>query len=230
MNTALRLTLIEGGAEPPPDVKERAKALTKAWEGAWNDATTRSRGSACPVCGGCYVSITATPKNGILLCCNACGAGKAKGDDGLIKAAAAIGIDCGPGIIASRLNPGPRPLPPASQEKIEGLKPAERRVLTFVARQAVYREWVEVSRRSIVSECRVSSRDATALLDRLAIRGLFRIRSNKYEIKHRTRISFLVNPADLSSRIGCAAMEPPSTPNALRQRRFRMRHKSAPVP
>jgi hypothetical protein len=49
----------------------RARALTLAWGGEWNEETHKGRKAACPECGVFDVSIT--PKASVLLICNACG-------------------------------------------------------------------------------------------------------------------------------------------------------------
>jgi DNA-binding MarR family transcriptional regulator len=99
----------------------------------------------------------------------------------------------------------PERRPYASRERCEaslaGLKPAERRVLKFIAGKTSSWEWFPVPGRSIVKECHVSWRDMTPLLKRLAKRGLIRVRSNKYAVKRTTQIALRVHPSNLSRRL-----------------------------
>jgi hypothetical protein len=188
----------------PPETKARAKKLTLAWGGRWKEDKACGRNAFCPIpdC-GCF-EVAITPKRaGVLMCCNGCGAGKRKGDSRLLDAAAAAGFECGPGVDRRR-RPDLSKLQPASESALAGLKPAEKRVLAFCAKQTRTRDWVEVSQGEIVGTCSVSCRDAIPLLDRLAARGLIRVRSNEYKLKRRTQIGFLVDPADLVRRFGTA--------------------------
>jgi hypothetical protein len=182
-------------AEPVTnEARQRAKTLTLAWQGIWNDATQKGRKAACPECGVFDVSIT--PKaDRVLLICNACEAGK-RGDNTLVVHAARDGVECGSGADA-----GPHRLWPASSVALDGMKRAERRVLTFVAAQTVNGDWLEVSQREIAIACRTSKRDPIPLLQRLADRGLLRVRSNNYAAKRRTQVAFMVDPADLCRRL-----------------------------
>jgi hypothetical protein len=180
------------------DLRRRAEALTRAWHGDWNDETHRGRNAGCPMCGICAVSVTPKSGKGILLICNDCHAGD-RGDDRLITAARMAGIDCSPGY-GRKSSSGGR-IWPATSDSITGLKKAERRVLKFVAAQTSTGEWFEVSQREIKAACRVSTRDSVPFLERLAERGLLRIRSNNYAAKRRTQIAFLVDPIDLSKRL-----------------------------
>jgi len=71
-----------------------------------------------------------------------------------------------------RLDPDPKPapfsvrrpesrsLPKATEAQIAFIKPAQRRVLIWLAAQAKGRAWVSTSRRSIVANCGISSHDA----------------------------------------------------------------------
>jgi hypothetical protein len=137
------------------------------------------------------------------MCCNGCGAGKRKGASRLLDAAAAAGFERGPGPSHRRRGDFAK-LPAASEASIAGLKRAERRVLAFCSTKTMTRDWVEVSRRSIVGTCNVSARDVIPLLNRLAERGLLRVRSNNYAAKRRTQIGFLVDPRDLVMRLWTA--------------------------
>jgi hypothetical protein len=81
------------------------------------------------------------------------------------------------------------------------MKPAEKRVLKFIASLTAAETWFYVSQREIVPACRVSCRDMIPLLKRLAARGLIRIKSNKYACKRRTQIEFRVDRGDLCRRL-----------------------------
>jgi hypothetical protein len=77
------------------EAEPRARALTLAWKGDWNEETHKGRNAGCPQCGVCAVSIT--PKGGkVLLICNECKAGD-RGDNSLVVAAKLDGIECGSG-------------------------------------------------------------------------------------------------------------------------------------
>lgn len=181
-----------------PLTKENAKKLTLARHGTW-DGETKGRNASCFVCGSCQMSVTAKPK-AVVMCCNDphCGSrGKP-----LFKAALAAGFDFTPGPDRRR-----RPdlsLHPASESALAGLKKAEKRVLAFCAGKTMTRDWLPVSRRSIVGTCNVSARDVIPLLNRLAERGLLRVRSNDYAAKRTTQIAFLVDPRDLVTRLWTA--------------------------
>jgi hypothetical protein len=81
------------------------------------------------------------------------------------------------------------------------MKPAERRVLKFIAGKTSTGEWLAISQREIAKNCGGSKRDSIPFLERLAARGLIRIRSNNYACKRRTQIAFRVDPMDLSRRL-----------------------------
>lgn len=181
-----------------PDTKDHAKALTLARGGDWNAETNKGRNAGCFACGGYQMAVT--PKNkGVLLACNDC---HAERTGELFEAAVAAGFECGPG--SDRRRRGNAKLPAASDTSVAELKPAEKRVLAFCAKETSTRDWFEVSRRSIVGTCNVSARDAIPLLGRLAKRGLLRVRSNNYAAKRRTQIGFLVDPVDLVRRFDVA--------------------------
>ncbi len=177
--------------------RERAKALTLARGGDWNDDRRTGRNAGCFVCGAYAMAVTAKPK-GVVMCCNECGAGKARGDNALLDAAVVAGFERGRGPTRRRGNPSM--LPKAPDASLVGLKRAERRVLTFCAGQTATRQWFEISQRAIVAECGGSKRDAIPLLGRLAERGLIRVRSNNYTLRRRTQVAFLVDPVDLVGR------------------------------
>jgi hypothetical protein len=179
------------------DDGERARGLTVTWGGEWNEATHKGRKAACPECGVFDVSITPKAGKGVLLICNACGAG-GRGDSRLVLAAARSGFECGAG---NGAKPHRHRLYPAKAEALGGMKRAERRVLKFAAAQISTGEWLELSRREIVAACHISDRDAIPLLKRLEARGLIRIRSNNYAAKRRTQIAFRVDRADLCRRL-----------------------------
>jgi DNA-binding MarR family transcriptional regulator len=75
------------------------------------------------------------------------------------------------------------------------VKPAEGRLLAFCASKAKTLDcWFEVSQRQITAECRISSRDVTPTLDRLAKRGLILLKVNHYyRAMQRTEVAFLVD-------------------------------------
>jgi DNA-binding MarR family transcriptional regulator len=60
------------------------------------------------------------------------------------------------------------------------LKPAEKRILAFCVDRAETLGWFEVSQRQITAGCRVSSRDVTPILDRLAARGLILLKIHHF--------------------------------------------------
>jgi hypothetical protein len=177
------------------DTKERAKDITAARGGEWNDEKGAGRKLKCFVCDELDMAVTAKTK-GVLMCCNSCGAGMR--DKVLFEAAIAAGFDCGPG--PARRRPDLK-LRPASDDMLYGLKPAARRVLAFCAAKTSTRDWVEVSQAEVVPTCHISCRGFTLNLRRLAERGLIRVRSNNYAVKRRTQIGFLVDPVDLAGRI-----------------------------
>jgi hypothetical protein len=177
------------------DVRQRARALTLAWEGEWNEETHKGRKAICPECGVLDLSIT--PKTRVLLICNACHAGGG-GDNSLVIAAKRAGFECGAG---NGTKPARHRLYPANAEAITGMKRAETRVLKYCASQTSTGEWFEISQREIVPACRMSCRDMIPLLKRLAARGLLRVKSNKYACKRRTQIAFLLDPANLFRRL-----------------------------
>jgi hypothetical protein len=180
--------------------KERAKTLTIAREGNWNEERAAGRSAKCFVCDEPDMAVTPKPK-GVVMCCNACGAGRR--DNLLLEGAIKAGFDCGPGPSHRRRGDFAK-LHPASEASLAGLKPAENRVLAFCAGKTSKRDYFEVPGRSIVGECHVSWRDMTPLLKRLADRGLLRVRSNDYAAKRPTQIAFLVDPVDLVKRLGPA--------------------------
>jgi hypothetical protein len=142
------------------------------------------------------MAVTPKPK-GVMMCCNSCGAGLR--DSYLLEAAIKTGLDCGPGPSHRRRGDFAK-LPTASEGAIAGLKRAEKRVLAFCVKETMTRDWFPVSQRQIVAECGGSKRDAIPILDRLAERGLIRVRSNNYKAKRTTQIAFLVDPVDLVRR------------------------------
>jgi hypothetical protein len=182
---------------PHNEAGQRARALTLAWGGEWNEETHRGRKATCPECGVFDVSITPKAGKGVLLICNACHAG-ARGDSSLVLAATLAGFECGPG---NGTKPNRYRLYPAKAEALAGMKRAERRVLKYCASQTATGEWFEVSQREIAKNCGGSKRDAIPYLERLKARGLIRIKSNGYAAKRRTQIAFLVEPVDLSRRL-----------------------------
>jgi len=186
-----------------PVTNERAKALTLGQGGNWNERKGAGRNAGCFACGVYDMAVSAKPK-GVVMCCNACGAGKR--DSLLLEGAIKAGFECGPG--PDRRQGRPAPLMPASEASLAGLKPAERRVLAFCAQKAKARDWLEVSQREIVTECGGSKRDAIPLLNRLADRGLIRVRSNGYKAKRRTQIAFVVDPLDLGRRFATMVSPP----------------------
>jgi hypothetical protein len=172
----------------------RARALTLDWRGDWNEDTQKGRNAACPLCGVFEVSVT--PRAGkVLLICNACGAGK-RGDDSLVLSAKLAGIECG--AVTKNLR---HRLWPATAQALDRMRPAEKRVLKFVAAQTSTGDWLEVSQREIAAACKTSKRDPIPLLKRFQARGLLRVRSNNYACKRLTQIAFLVDPADLCRRL-----------------------------
>jgi hypothetical protein len=177
--------------------KERAKALTLGQGGNWNEGKGTGRNAGCFVCGVYDMAVSAKPK-GVVMCCNACGAGKRDGL--LLEGAIKAGFECGPAP-ARRTRPDLSKLLPASEAALAGLKKAEKRVLAFCAGKTSTRDWVEVSQRAIVEACGGSKRDAIPLLGRLAERVLIRIRSNNYKAKRRTQVAFVVDPVDLVRRL-----------------------------
>ena len=183
-----------------PLTKERAKALTLARFGDWDEEKGSGRNVGCFACGECAMAVTAKPK-GVVMCCNGCGAGKR--DRLLFEAAVAEGFDLGAGPDRRRRGDLAK-LHPASEAALAGLKKAEKRVLAFCAGKTMTRDWLPVSRRSIVGTCNVSARDVIPLLNRLAERGLLRVRSNDYAAKRTTQIAFLVDPRDLVTRLWTA--------------------------
>jgi hypothetical protein len=182
---------------PHNEAGQRARGLTLAWGGEWNEETHKGRKAICPECGALDVSITPKAGKGVLLICNACNAG-GRGDSRLVLAAARAGFECGAG---NGIKPHRHRLYPANAEALAGMKRAERRVLKFIAGQTFTGEWLEVSRREIVAACHISDRDAMPLLKRLEARDLLRVKSNKYACKRRTEIAFRVDPTDLSRRL-----------------------------
>src|ERR1700744_6007681 len=157
--------------DPRHEATPRARALTLEWSGDWNESTQKGRNAACPLCGVFEVSVT--PKSSkVLLICNACGAGK-HGDDSLVLSAKRAGIDCG--AVTKNLH---RRLWPAAAAALDRLKPAEKRVLKFVAAKTSNGDWLEVSQREIAAACNTSKRDPIPLLKRFQARGLLRVRSN----------------------------------------------------
>jgi hypothetical protein len=196
---------------PNDGVGQRARALTLAWGGEWNEDTHKGRSAVCPECGVYEIAITPKPGKGVLLICNACGAG-GRGDNRLVIAAARAGFECGAGNVKT----GRHRLWPASAEALAGMKRAERRVLKYCASQTSTGGWFELSRRTIVASCRISDRDAIPLLKRLADRGLLRIKSNNYAAKRRTQIAFRVDAVDLFRRLDAengVTMERDETPS-----------------
>jgi hypothetical protein len=179
---------------------ERAKTLTIKRDGSWNEERAAGRNAGCFACGSFDMAVTPKPK-GVVMCCNACGAGRR--DNLLFEGAIKAGFECGPGPSHRRRGDFAKLLL-ASEAALARLKPAERRVLVFCATQTRTRDWVEVSRRSIVGTCNVSARDVIPLLNRLAERGLLRVRSNDYAAKRTTQIAFLVDPRDLVTRLWTA--------------------------
>jgi hypothetical protein len=175
---------------------ERAKTITIERDGSWNEERAAGRSAKCFVCDEPDMAVTPKSK-GVMMCCNACGAGLR--DRLLLEAAIKAGLDCGPGPSHRRRGDFAK-LHPASEAALAGLKPAEKRVLVFCAKETSKRDWFPVPGRSIVGECHVSWRDMTPLLNRLADRGLIRVRSNDYAAKRTTQIGFLVDPVDLVRR------------------------------
>ena len=177
------------------------------WDGAETGTRRKAPGGTLDV--SCAASMTwpvSAKAKGVVMCCNACGAGKR--DALLLEGAIKAGFECGPGPVQRR-RPDLSKLLPASEAALAELKRAEKRVLAFCAKQTASREWFEVSQREIVAECGGSKRDAIPLLNRLAERGLIRVRSNAYKAKRRTQIAFVVDPADLVRRFGTAETPPP---------------------
>jgi hypothetical protein len=64
--------------------------------------------------------------------------------------------------------------------------------LAFIAARAKARDcWFEASQREITGECRISSRDVTPTLDRLAERGLIFVKIHHFYRKmKRTEVAF----------------------------------------
>jgi hypothetical protein len=176
-----------------PLTKENAKKLTLARFGDWNEETGKGRNAGCFACGTYQMAVTPGRK-GVLLACNECHAEK-RGRL-LFDAARAEGFELGAGPDRRRRR-GDLSLHPASESALAGLKKAEKRVLAFCAGKTMTRDYFEVPGRSIVGACRVSWRDVIPLLNRLAERGLIRVRSNNYAAKRPTQVAFLVDPVDL---------------------------------
>lgn len=192
--SAAKDTPARGKGKRQPTAKDRAKAITEALDGEWNEIDGKGRYARCLVCEAPEMSVTPTPK-AILVHCHRCG----KAGQRRLFALARKGFDL-------RGDPPPRKhrrkgLPVADSDALIGLTPPQRRALLALAKHAKGGQWLEARQRWLVETCRVSGRDAIPLVTDLVGAGFVYVQGNSRKPYQTTTMRFLVDPADLERRL-----------------------------